>query len=241
MPVRTGQLVVRRYSPWRRRLYAAGLAFVAIVLLYGVYEWGRFDGGYDRVSSGQQRRELAAQIDALEAENQDLRAQVAAAEVARSVDSEAYGDVERTLGELQAQLLRQSEELAFYRGIVSPADGIGGLRIQRFEVLPTSQSDAYRLRFVLVQSMRQDRVASGTVKIEFEGTSEGRPVRIPLADAAPLERRDGRLPFSFRYFQNIEQDIALPAGFEPEAVSVEVKAAREQPLRQSFPWQVQAG
>jgi hypothetical protein len=56
--------------------------------------------------------------------------------MARRLDRDAYGQVETTLGDLQSQLARQSDDLAFYRSIVSPADGIQGLRIQRFEVLP---------------------------------------------------------------------------------------------------------
>ena len=42
--------------------------------------------------------------------------------------------VSAALEDLQAQVLKQREELTFYRGIVSPEDGIGGLRIQGFQV-----------------------------------------------------------------------------------------------------------
>ena len=51
-----------------------------------MYEWGRFEGGYSKFAEIQRRRELAAQIEALERENEKLRAQVAAAELARDVD-----------------------------------------------------------------------------------------------------------------------------------------------------------
>ncbi len=43
--------------------------------------------------------------------------------------------MEKNLADLQAQVLKHREQLTFYRGIVSPEDGIGGLRIQRFQVL----------------------------------------------------------------------------------------------------------
>ena len=54
--------------------------------------------------------------------------------MARRLDRDAYGQVERTLGDLQSKLARQGDDLAFYRSIVSPADGVQGLRIQRFDV-----------------------------------------------------------------------------------------------------------
>jgi len=55
--------------------------------------------------------------------------------MARRLDREAYGQVERTLGELQSQMSRQgttwrSTAASFPRGRYS------GLRIQRFEIQP---------------------------------------------------------------------------------------------------------
>lgn len=239
-PMRTGQLVVRYHSSWRRRalLIVAGIG--ALLLLYVMYEWGRFEGGYSKFAEIQRRRELAAKIDVLEQENEKLRAQVATAELAHNVDDKAYADVEKNLADLQAQVLKQREELTFYRGIVSPEDGIGGLRVQRFQVLPGGADHHYRLRLVLVQSMRQDAVVSGSVTVQIEGVRENRPVQLALSDAGVATRADGQLPFQFRYFQNLEQDIVLPQGFEPRAVNVEVRSGRLAPVRESYPWQVQA-
>lgn len=238
-PMRTGQLVVRYSSPRRWRWLVVAGALVGIVLLYLVYEWGRFEGGYSKVAEVQRRRALSAQIEKLEQENEKLRAEVASTQLARDVDRKAYADVEKNLADLQAQVLRHREELTFYRGIVSPEDGIGGLRIQSFNVLAGGVDGHYRLRLVLVQSMRQDAVVSGTVNLQIEGVQANRPVMLSLADAGGKTRDDGQVAIRFRYFQNLEQDIVLPEGFEPRAVNVEVRAGRLDPVRESFPWQVQ--
>lgn len=238
--MRTGRLIVRYQSSWRRRgLLIAGL-LGGLLLLYVIYEWGRFEGGYSKFAEVQRRRELIARIEALEQDNEKLRTDVAKAQLARNVDDRAYGDVEKNLADLQAQVLKQREELTFYRGIVSPEDGIGGLRIQRFQVLSGGAERHYRLRLVLVQSMRQDAVVAGSVSIQIEGARNNRPEQLALAQAAPATRGDGLLPFQFRYFQNLEQDIVLPEGFEPRAVNVEVRSSRLAPVRESYPWQVQA-
>ena len=238
--MRTGQLVVRYHSSWRRRAVLIGLAVGSLLLMYAMYEWGRFEGGYSKFAEIQRRRELAAQIDSLQEENEKLRAQVASAELARNVDDKAYSDVEKNLADLQAQVLKQREELTFYRGIVSPEDGIGGLRIQRFQVLNGGAEQHFRLRLVLVQSMRQDAVVSGGVSIQIEGVQDNRPLQLALADVGAKTRQDGQLQFQFRYFQNLEQDVVLPAGFEPRAVTVEVHSPRQAPVRESYPWQVLA-
>jgi len=237
--MRTGRLVVRYHSPWRRRSVVIAAAIGSLLLLYGVYEWGRFQGGYSKFAEIQHRRELAAKIEALEDANAKLRSEVAAAQLARDVDRKSYADVEKTLADLQAQVLKSREELTFYRGIVSPEDGIGGLRIQRFQVLREAIDNHFRLRLVLVQSMRQDAVVSGSVSIQIEGVKDNKPVQLMLAEAGGETRADGLVPFQFRYFQNLEQTVTLPSGFEPKAVNVEVKSSRLAPVRESFPWQVQ--
>jgi hypothetical protein len=236
----TGQLVVRYQSPWRRR----GLAIVGllggVVLLYAIYEWGRFAGGYSRFAEVQRRRELAAQIEALERETEKLRGDIAKAELARNVDNKSYGVVEKNLEDLQAQVLKQREELTFYRGIVSPEDGIGGLRVQGFQVHSGGAPRHYRLLLVVQQSMREDAVVSGSVNIQIEGVRANRPEQLGLPQLVAGARADGQLPFKFRYFQKFEQDVVLPEGFEPRAVNVEVRSTRLAPVRESYPWQVQA-
>lgn len=238
--MRTGRLVVRYHAPWRRRALVIGTVVGLIVLLVAAFEWGRYRSGYSKYAEMQLRRELAATIEKLEKENERLRQEVAAAELARDVERKAYADVEKNLADLQAQVLKHREELTFYRGIVSPEDGIGGLRIQRFQVLPGAADQHYRLRLVLVQSMRQDTVVSGAVSINIEGSQDNKPVQIALADASTAEKPTAQLPFRFRYFQNLEHDIVLPEGFEPRAVTVEVRTAKLAPVRESYPWQVQA-
>jgi hypothetical protein len=238
--MRTGQLVVRMHSPWRRRRVAVLGGLMAIVFVYGVYEWGRFDGGYNHFAEIQRKREFESRLDTLAQANEKLRGQVATANVSRNVDKQSYSNVEKGLADLQAQVLRQREELTFYRGIVSPEDGIGGLRIQKFQVLSAGATGHFRLRLVLVQSMRQDSTVAGSIKLEIEGVRGGQPVHLTLSDLHATTRADGEMPFSFRYFQDVQQDIELPADFQPRAVNLEVHSPKFPAVRESFPWQVQA-
>ena len=237
--MRTGQLVVRMHSPWQRRRFLVLAILGAIVFIYGVYEWGRFDGGYNHFAEIQRRREFNSRIEALEHANEKLRAEIAAASVSRNVDRQSYSNVEKSLADLQAQVLKQREELTFYRGIVSPEDGIGGLRVQKFQILSAGAEGHYRLRLVLLQSMRQDSAVSGSIKLEVEGVRGGQPAQLSLADLHGTTRADGELPFSFRYFQDVQQNIEVPVDFQPRAINVEVRSPKFPAVRESFPWQVQ--
>jgi len=225
--------------PWFRRLAAAALVLVSGLLLAFAYHRGQVSAGLDAAQVALERRELVARAERLERQNAELNARVAELEMARKLDRDAYGQVERTLGELQSQLSRQSDDLAFYKSIVSPADGVQGLRIHRFEVRPGAAPREYLVKLTLVQSMRHESVASGLVQVVVHGMQDDRPARYSVGEL--LGRPKAQLPFSFRYFQTVEQAVTLPEGFEPFEAEVEVRSGKlRSPMQQSFPWKAEA-
>jgi hypothetical protein len=216
-------------------------ALVVAVLVGGVgwlaFQRGQLAAGHDAVAEAGERQALAEKASRLEAENTRLNARVAELEMARRLDRDAYGQIERTLGDLQSQLARQGDDLAFYRSIVSPADGIQGLRIQRFEVDPGVKPREFVLKLTLVQAMRHDSVAAGLAQIVLSGMREGRPARYTVGELLGNPR--AQLPFSLRYFQTIEQVVTLPEGFQAFELQVTVTSgALKFPLQQSFAWKV---
>ena len=221
--------------PWLRWLAAAAAVVVLGLLLALAYNRGQASAGLSAAQVALERRELVAKADRLERQNSKLNARVAELEMARKLDREAYGQVEQTLGELQSQLSRQADDLAFYKSIVSPADGVQGLRIQRFEVSPGAAPREYQLKLTLIQSMRHESVASGLVQVVVHGMQGDRPARYSVGEL--LGRPKAQLPFSFRYFQTIEQSVTLPEGFQAFEAEVQVRSSKLRfPMQQSFPW-----
>jgi hypothetical protein len=222
-------------SRWRGSWLA--MAAVAAALVAGTYGYhrGRLSAGLDGAEVAIERRELNGKVAKLEGENAQLSSKVAELEMARKLDREAYGQVEHTLGELQSQLSRQGDDLAFYRSIVSPEDGIQGLRIQRLEVDRGSAPREYVVKLTLIQAMRHESLASGLAQITFHGMQGDAPARYTVGEL--LERPRAQLPFSFRYFQTIEQTVTLPENFEVYETEVQVRSSKlRSPLQQSFPW-----
>jgi hypothetical protein len=216
---------------------AVGVLLVALLVGWLAYAQGQRNAGRDAAADAAQRRLLSEQLDALRSENQQLHAKVAELEMARRLDRDAYGQVERTLGELQAQLARQGDDLAFYRSIVSPEDGVQGLRIQRFEVVAGSEPREFQLRLTLVQAMRHESVVAGLAQVALVGTQRGVPQRYTVGDL--IGRPRAQLPFSFRYFQTLEQAVTLPEGFEPYEAEVRLQSSKLRgPVQQSYPWRV---
>ena len=240
-PRKTRSLAVQQHSPWQTWL----LRGLALVLLlggsYAAFEYGRYRAGYDREAAAAAVRELQTALAASEQDNRDLRERLAVLEQAREVDQQARTEVRGNLSDLQDEILELREELAFYRGIVSPEDSASGLKIQDFKVSSGVQDGLYRYKLVLIQAIKHDRRATGSVNMTLYGVRAGAPVQLSLQSVSP-EHTD-TLDFSFRYFQDFEGDIVLPAGFTPGRIEIVVQPSGRgaETIRKSYEWPALTG
>jgi hypothetical protein len=173
---------------------------------------------------------------------EELGRRLAILETSQEIDSETYSQLEDNLGDLQAQIQAQEEELAFYRGIISPEDGVAGLRIQTLELRPGDAEQAYVLHLVLVQAITHDRRVSGSVQFDIAGSLDGDTVQFELDELTSEEAR-GELAYSFRYFPDLQRNIQVPPGFEPSRVLMEIqpREPRGEALSQEFEWSAISG
>lgn len=237
------KLVVRPHQPKRLGVLWTLVVVVAVGVSFLMFKYGQYRGGYDQRVALQTEANLNQELAELSNINTTLRERIALLETGENIDREAYAKVETALGDLQAQIQQQQEELAFYRGIVAPQDGKRGLKIQRFEVTPAGAASEFRMRLVLVQAAaKQDRRISGVVTMSIEGARDGTFVTYDVADLISGTKADMSFGFSFRYFQNFERQLLLPNGFVPQRVNVEVnpKGSSADSIKQSFDWAVKS-
>ncbi|HET8699300.1 MAG TPA: DUF6776 family protein [Gammaproteobacteria bacterium] len=224
--------------PARRPLYVYAIAAaIALAGAYLSFELGRFRAGYSLIDHRREVADWQRRLAEQAAEADELRSQVAILKTSREIDDETYAQVKANLSDLQARIQAQEEELVFYRGIVSPQDGVAGLRIQSLDVLPADGERRYSLRIVLVQAIGHSRRAGGVVKLQLEGLRDGQMTSLNVADLVP-EGDDYDMAYQFRYFQGLECDIVLPVGFEPQRLDVEIVPSepRGEHQSQSFEW-----
>ncbi len=204
---------------------------------YLLFELGRYQGGYSVLDQRKERAEADLAVAERDTTIDELRRQVTLLETSTEIDRETYTEVESNLSQLQARIQAQEELLAFYQGIVSPEDGVAGLRIQNLEVSPADSEQRYTLRMVLIQAIIHDRRVAGVVTFNIAGTRYGQPVELELGDLA-ADGADDDLAYAFRYFQDFERELILPVGFEPNRVDVEIwpREPRGQQVSQSFQW-----
>jgi hypothetical protein len=203
-----------------------------------MFEFGRFRAGYDVVAGLKQQAELRDEIATQEATISDLRAKVAQLESSTVGQTREREEVQRTIGDLQAQVARANQELAFFRGIVTQNANSAEVKIQQARMVATATANKFRIRVTLVQPMKPDTVVSGVVVLSVDGEVDGKPGRADFATLSGGKRRE--IPFTFRYLENIEEEITVPPGMKPEQLLVEVRSNRRgsAPVQQSYVWSV---
>lgn len=236
MKIHSG-LIIRPHAPMRRMVLLISSAVVVLVGFYAAFELGRYAAGYNVVASLQERVKLHESISQLKKSNQALQAKLIELDTLDAGHAREDQVVSRTIGELQAQVARQTEELAFYRAVVAEGAPAIGVRVGTVRLSSAKPADHFLVQVSLVRAGKTDGMTTGTVTLTVDGQAAGG--KTTTLDAQTLAGGgDADVAYNFRYYQELEQTVALPAGFRPEHLIVEVRAGRKDvaPLTQTFPW-----
>ena len=213
-------LIVRAHRPWKSKFIWGIVVLVLFIGGWTLFDYGRFLAGYDSRDSDNEIEELLEVQNHLEKRIELLREDKAVLERAAQIERKAYKELDRTLKILQAEILEHKEELAFYRGIVSPKDSSSGLYLQNFYLTQNGETQSYRYKLVLTQVLKNSRLINGKVKLQFEGLLDGEPKSLDLKEITTKKVRD--LNYRFKYFQNVEGVVEFPKGFSVLRVKIQI-------------------
>lgn len=208
------------------RIAAGLLALVALALLFGLWgAWQTFAPG-----SSNPQRELAGQAATIEA----LQQQVATLTRSDQISREANRELQGTLAERDEEIAALRADVAFYERFVGSTAQRGGLTVHELRLQPRT-GQGWHYTATLTQSLSRDAASTGEMRLTIEGTRQG---RLETLDWSDLRQDTGAagVPFSFKYFQQVEGDIVLPPGFEPLRVTVRLAPARGNAVEQAFSW-----
>lgn len=188
----------------------------------------------DRLSAENQK--LERQLREARAEAQKARDDAAYAKSSADIDGQACQQVKASLAGLQSEAADLREQLAFYRGIVSPDEANAGVRVYDFKVEKSKIGASYRFDLVLIQSVRHERRVEGRIDASISGLTRGQRQTLKLSDIAVGDARN--LVFSFKYFQEFSGDFRLPEGFRPVRVTVSVvpDGAGQSAVEEQYDW-----
>jgi hypothetical protein len=213
-------LVVKAHRPWKSKFVWAIIFLALVISGWTLFDYGRYLAGYDSRDADNEIDGLLQVQKHLEKRIESLREDKAVLERAAQIERKAYNELDTTLKILQAEILEHKEELAFYRGIVSPKDSSSGLYLQNFFLNQNGETRSYRYKVVLTQVLKNSRLISGKVKLQFDGLLDGVSKILDLKAVTAKKVKD--LNYRFKYFQNVEGVVEFPEGFSLLRVKVQI-------------------
>ncbi|HEY4291809.1 DUF6776 family protein [Luteibacter sp.] len=212
----------------RKRLVLVG-GWVLSLLLAGFGAW--FAAA--RVPAAVADRGASLQ---LKGDNEDLRQQLANLQRAGQVADVAAKELKRNLAERDEEISGLRTDLAFYSRLVGGGGQRDGLKIQGARSTPVKgAANAWNLVVTLTQNARRGEVIKGSVKLAVEGI-QGNKVATLEGPALGQGSQSTDLPFSFKYFQQIQGSFTLPAGFKPTRLRLVADVTGDQPVTGTVTW-----
>lgn len=235
-------ITIQRHRPWLRPMLTVGAVAVLALGSWGLYRYSRVHAVSDfertQVEVEQlreERRQLVHELRASKGEVGDLKDQVVYEKRSSEIDVQACDTVRTSLSSLQSEVSALREQLAFYRGIVSPDLSRAGVRVYDLKLKPAKVAGGFLYEVVLIQSVRHDRRISGRIELTLEGTSGGKPQALNWSSVAVGDGKN--LLFSFKYFEEFSGELRLPPGFKPLRVAARLLMDEGGPaIEDQFDW-----
>jgi hypothetical protein len=220
----------------------AGLILCAALGLALTFELGRRQAGFDGVQAARDRAALQDVIDAHVRTEHELKVQLVAAGESRLQELRERSEVAKTIGEQQAQIGKLQQDLDFYRGMVQQQlPQTASITYEQFRIVPGKSKNQFVLRFTVKTVKNPEQSFVGIMAATVDGDQAGSAASIDLSTIA--RPKVASFPVAFHYFKTIEQTIELPADFNPQRVTIEVRPQTKgvAPYRQTFLWSITAG
>jgi hypothetical protein len=156
----------------------------------------------------------------------------------REVDKQALEMLRAEMAAERERTAKIEESLSFYRSLMG-SDGAKGLQLRKPELVPVGDGRiAYR--FFVQQREREYDLLTGSLSVQIRGQQAAEQVDYTLAQVSE-DFPNASAALQFRYFQAVEGELLLPAGFKPSEIilSVSIDKPRKTEVSEVYPWALQ--
>ena len=179
---------------------------------------------------GDARAQLSAQRERIA----ELEQQATTLARSDQVSREANRDLQGTLAERDEEIAGLRADVAFYERFVGSTAQRHGLAVHQLR-MTAQPGGAWHFVATLTQNLNRGAVNDGKLTVSLEGSRQGRMETVPW-EVLRQEADAPGVDFSFKYFQQVQGDVIVPAGLQPVRVVVRLEPARGEPVEQSFTW-----
>ena len=203
------------------------LVLVLAALAFG--GWGLWRAyGPQPANAGERLRSQASHIDALEQE-------VATLKRSDQISRQANTDLQGTLAERDEEIASLRADIAFYERFVGATAQRHGLSVHELKIEPQRDPQLWHFVATLTQNLNRGAVNRGRLLLAVEASNGGRMQKLAWGELRQQRDAPG-IEYSFKYFQQVEGDLVLPAGVKPVRVIARLVPASGAAVEQSFTW-----
>lgn len=226
----------RSQSSWlseHKALAAAAGAVFTTALAFGA--WGAWQvfvpaSGDPRAQVARLGRENAD----LQDEAEQLRQRIATLTRSDQISREANRDLQGALADRDEEIAGLRADVAFYERLVGATAQRHGLSVHALKV-QGQNGPAWHFTGTLTQNLNRGAVSAGELTLSVEGTRAGKLQKLGWSELRQQPGAPG-IAYSFKYFQQVEGDIFLPAGFTPVKITARLQPRSGAAIEQSFTW-----
>jgi len=197
MKIHSDKMIIRpTWSAKKRNMLILStlslLAMLFFLTYYIAYQRGSTHGGDNAFLLS----ELKKNVSVFKSENKVLKKQVARLESSDSINQSAYKALEKTYERVDQKNEFLNRRVNFYRSIISPKDGVSGLRLH--------EESSVNFEMTLIQAINHSASANVEVRV---GLYESKDSAEPLTVWNPSNKL-----YSFRYSEVIFGGLVLDKG-----------------------------
>ena len=182
-----------------------------------------------RQALAQERQQATADREALD----DIRQQVATLKRSDQISRNANLELQKALAEREEEVSGLRADLDFYERLVGATGQRQGLRVHEAVFAPES-GGTWHYTVTLTQNLNRGAISKGTMRFVVDGIRDGKLGTVGWDELVQEKNAAGK-PFSFRYFQQLEDSVMLPPGFVPQRVRVTLQGNAGR-IEKSFTW-----
>lgn len=230
------EMRVVAHHPLRRLLMLCLFGLLCFAGMLGGYWLGEAKAQLDRI--------YIASLETLNEANTrslfELKDLLVDADLKRDVDRQAAQELRRTIKVLHDDAAVLTEEVTFYKSLMSPSSVARGLQIAEFDVSVTRELNQFTYHLLLTQVESRRDWIQGDIRIAVRGRRLGAQAGdeqvLSLTEIADLDSYP--LKFRFRYFQDLSGVITLPLEFQPISIVVTAqrRGTKAGDLERTFTW-----
>ncbi|MBB1115791.1 hypothetical protein H4O09_01750 [Stenotrophomonas sp. W1S232] len=169
---------------------------------------------------------------------EQLTRQQATAQASDRISRAALTDVQASLAEREEEIAGLRADVAFYERLVGSTSQRKGLNAHSVE-FSQEAAGSWHYTVVLTQNLNRGAISQGQMRFSVEGVKDGKLTTVSWDE---LHQRQGVAgqAYSFRYFQQLDGSVMLPADFTPQRVRVSLSGSGGNTV-QTFDWKLASG